>query len=149
MSIPEPPPTPFLVVDASVSLKWALDDEDGVVQAVALRDAAIAGRFEMVAPSLWLYEVTNGLITAVQRKRLATETGEQALQHIFTVGVRLADPPIANVYQLSLQYKLAAYDAAYLALAESLGAPLWTGDRRFYEAVRDSADFVHWIGDYT
>ena len=30
-----------VVVDASVSLKWALDDEEHVEQAVALRDAAI------------------------------------------------------------------------------------------------------------
>ena len=43
---------PYAVVDASVSLKWALDDEEAVAEAVALRDAAIDGRFEMVAPSL-------------------------------------------------------------------------------------------------
>jgi hypothetical protein len=30
-----------VVVDASVSLKWALNDEEYVEQAVALRDAAI------------------------------------------------------------------------------------------------------------
>ncbi|MBI2323132.1 MAG: hypothetical protein HYU88_13815 [Chloroflexi bacterium] len=42
--------SPYVVVDASVSLKWALDDEAHVGKAVALRDAAIRGRFAMVAP---------------------------------------------------------------------------------------------------
>ena len=148
MSIGERQPTPYLVVDASVSLKWAMDDEDSVVQAVALRDAGIAGRFEMVAPSLWVYEITNGLVTAVRRGRLTPEIGEQALQHLLALGVRIADPPAADIYQQSLRHQLAAYDAAYLALAEALSAQLWTGDRRFYTTVRDTVGFVHWIGDY-
>jgi hypothetical protein len=34
---------PYRVIDASVALKWALDDEEAVTQAVALRDAALRG----------------------------------------------------------------------------------------------------------
>jgi predicted nucleic acid-binding protein len=139
---------PYLVVDASVSLKWALDDEDSVPQAIALRDAAIAGHFVMVAPSLWLHEVANGLVTAVRRGRVAPDVGEQALISLLALGVRAADPPTEDVYRQSLHYQVAAYDAAYLTLAQALDAPLWTGDRRFYEAVRTSVPFVHWIGDY-
>jgi len=60
-----------VVVDASVSLKWALNDEEYVEQAVALRDAAIfERRFQMFAPSLWLYEIVNGLRVAVRRGRI-------------------------------------------------------------------------------
>jgi predicted nucleic acid-binding protein len=138
----------YLVIDASVSLKWALDDEDGVAEAVALRDDAITGRFEMVAPSLWLYEVTNGLVTAARRGRIAPDIGSRALSSLLSLGIRLVDPAADDVYQQSLDHQLAAYDAAYLALAEALGTQLWTGDRRFYAAVRDSVDVVHWIGDY-
>lgn len=141
--------TRYVVVDASVSLKWALDDEDAVAEAIALRNAAIADEFEMVAPSLWSYEVTNGLIVAVRRRRLESEEeGMQALSHILGLGVRLADPENIVVYDYALRYGIAAYDAAYLALAETLEAPLWTGDRPFYEAVRNTTTLVHWIGDY-
>ena len=138
----------YVVVDASVSLKWALDDEESVSQAIALRDAALDGRWRMVAPSLWVYEVTNGLLTAVRRQRLTASTGLQALGLLQAVGVRLADPEAKDVYEMGCQYHVAAYDAAYLALATSLRADLWTGDRKFYEAVRDSASFVRWIGEY-
>ena len=56
MNVTGAPVRPFVVVDASVSLKWALNDEETISQAVALRDDALAGRSEMVAPSLWVYE---------------------------------------------------------------------------------------------
>lgn len=148
MSDSEAEAHPFVVVDASVSLKWVLNDEDAVAQAVALRDAAIAGRFEMVAPTMWLYEVMNGLLTTVRRGRLAAELGAQALGHLLALRVRLADSPPEDIYAQALRHDVAAYDAAYLALAAALRAPLWTGDRCFYDAVRDRADFVHWIGDY-
>ena len=141
-------PDPYLVVDASVSLKWALNDEDAVEQAIALRDDALAGQFQMVAPSLWLYEITNGLVTAVRRARLAPDLGAQMLDLLQALGVCMVDPSSADVYQQSLHYGIAAYDAAYLALAEALGAPLWTGDHRFYETVRNTTRLIHWIGDY-
>jgi predicted nucleic acid-binding protein len=138
----------YRVVDASVSLKWALDDEDAISEAAALRDEAIRGQFEMVAPSLWLYEVVNGLVTAARRGRVTQDAGRQALVHMLEISVRLADPEARDVYQTALRYGIAAYDAAYLALAEALRAPLWTGDRRLYEAVSPSTSFVRWIGDY-
>ena len=140
---------PLVVVDASVSLKWALDDEDAVAQAVALRHDALAGRLQLTAPSLWLYEVTNGLVVAARMNRLAGELGAQLLRHILGLRVvRLADPDPDAVYAASLRHRIAAYDAAYLALAETLGVPLWTGDRRFYEAVGPAVPLVRWVGDY-
>jgi predicted nucleic acid-binding protein len=36
-----------------------------------------------------------------------------------------------------------AYDTAYLALAERYGAPLWTADRRFWNAAHERFPWVH------
>jgi len=52
------------------------------------------------------------------------------------------------ILKLSLAHNLAAYDAAYLALAESEGCELWTGDRPFYQAVKDGLPRIKWLGDY-
>jgi len=140
---------PYVVVDASVALKWALDDEEYVAQAVALRDDWIyRGKHRPVAPSLFYYEVINGLRTAVLRERITQEIGAELLKNLLAVGVRLVDPEAGRIYQLSCDLRIAAYDAAYLALAEALDCPLWTGDRPFYEAVHDGAPRVRWIGDY-
>lgn len=138
-----------IVVDASVSLKWTLDDEDSVQQAVALRDAAVfERRFQMCAPSLWVYEVTNGLRVAVRRGRISQETGEKALRYLLALNVRLVDPDPVEVYRVASHYDIAAYDAAYFALAESLDVILWTGDERLYAVLKGQTQRVKWIGEF-
>jgi len=51
------------VVDASVILKWVLGDERESDQdkALDLLNAWVEGRAELLAPSLWEYEVGNFL----------------------------------------------------------------------------------------
>ncbi|MGH2461579.1 MAG: type II toxin-antitoxin system VapC family toxin [Chloroflexota bacterium] len=80
------------VVDSSVSLKWILDDEECVDQAIALRDTAIEGLVEVVAPSLWIFEVTNGLVVATRRGRLSDDESTRSVDLLQRIGVRLADP---------------------------------------------------------
>ena len=135
-------------MDASVSLKWALNDEAEVRAANALRDTAILGRFRMVAPTLWLYEVTNGLTVATRRQRISRVCAEVALRDLMALGVRFADPAATAIYDDAMRHGVGGTDAAYLALARVLGVVLWTGDRRFFETVRSAARFVRWIGDF-
>jgi predicted nucleic acid-binding protein len=138
----------YVVVDASVSLKWALDDEDCVEQAVALRDDAIRRQIRLLAPSLWLYEVTNGLVSATRRRRISVEQGRSALELLMSLGVGFADPEATDCYRAAVDLGVASYDAAYLALADDLGTVLWTGDKKFWEAVRSKTENVRWIGDF-
>ena len=42
----------------------------------------------------------------------------------------------------------AAYDAHYLALAQSVGCDLWTADERFYRAASPSIENVRWLGEF-
>ena len=135
------------VVDASVSLKWALDDEEDVERAVALRDAAVEGAFQLVAPSLWAYEVVNGLVSASRRVRVDPSLSAAVIDALFSVGVRLVDPAPAHVYEVATRWGLTAYDAAYVALAEALRCPLWTADGPLRGACRNH-EFVRWIGEF-
>jgi predicted nucleic acid-binding protein len=137
-----------VVVDASVALKWVFDDEDAVTQAVALRNDAIDGRFGLVAPSLWLYEVTNGLASAERRGRMDVRIGRRSLGHLMGLGIELVDPEPEATYEKAVAYGLSAYDAAYVALAGALETSLWSGDRGLCNAVAEPPGLVHWIGDY-
>ena len=54
-----------------------------------------------------------------------------------------------RAFQLASQLKQsAAYDAHYLALAESFGCELWTADEKFYRAASPSIDKVRWIREF-
>lgn len=140
-----------VVIDASVALKWLFDDEDGVVQALALRDRYLSDpvSFPLLAPSLWRYEVINGLWVATCRGRLSEDEAQEALADLLEIGVELIEPEGTRMLQLAKEYGIAVYDAAYLAVAEMTGCLLWTSDRPFFEAVRKRRDDVDWIGEYT
>jgi len=137
------------VVDASVMLKWQLDDEEAVAPALALRDDFLLhGRVGLAAPFLLIFELTNGLLTATRRGRLSRDQAEEGLALLLGAGVRLMAVDAARVFSLSLRWKLTAYDGAYLSLAEKLDGQVWTGDRAFYTACRGKGSRVRWIGDY-
>lgn len=138
----------YQVVDASVSLKWVLDDEVEVAASVALRDSAARKRIQMLAPSLWIYEVINALWVARRRGRLDGRQSRLALRLLRGLGVRMVDPEPEDCLEIAARLEISGYDAAYIALAEALGAELWTGDRKLFEQTRGKSEVVRWIGDY-
>ncbi|RJX23312.1 MAG: PIN domain-containing protein [Ammonifex sp.] len=138
------------VIDASVALKWALDDQDAVEQAIVLRDRYLADplNFPLLAPTLWIYEIVNGLWVAVRRQHLPQEELRSTLDDLLSIGVELVTPYVHRIAELALSYDLAAYDAAYLAVAEETGMPLWVGDRTFFAKVLGRCEKIRWIGDF-
>ena len=127
-----------LVVDAGLALRLVLPGpEQARLQALAAewrRDGAA-----LVAPDLWLYEVTSALAKAVHFEVLTDDEGRRALGLLHRLEVRLTPPDAA---QAALAYdwtrrlrRAGAYDSFYLALAETLGVDLWTTDRRLRAAV--------------
>jgi len=138
-----------IVVDASVVLKWQLDDEEEVAKAVALRDDFLLhGRGNLAAPTLLVYELTNGMLTATRQGRLSRNQAEEGLATLLAAGIRLMTVDSSKIFSLSLQWKVSAYDGTYLAVAEKLDSEVWTGDRAFYNACRRKGSRVRWIGDY-
>ncbi len=137
------------VVDASVVLKWQLEDEMAMPQALVFRgDFLLHGRRSLAAPSLLAFELTNGILTAVRRGRLARNLAGQALRLLLAAGIRMLPVDPLQVLALSVRWRVSAYEGAYLALAEELDSEAWTGDRAFYTACRKRGSRVRWIGDY-
>ena len=142
-----PPP---IVVDASVVLKWQLEDEEAVAKAVALRDDFLLhARVNLAAPTLLVYELTNGVLTAMRRGRLSRNQAEEGLATLLAAGIQLMAVDPSRIFSLSLLWKISAYDGTYLATAEKLDSEVWTGDRAFYTACRRRGSRVRWIGDYS
>ncbi len=137
-----------IVVDASVMLRAFLRDEEDTAQVDRLLDDHADGRLVLVAPILLKCEVANALRTAAVRQRISPDDARNALRVVLAAPVLYydSDALIEEAFDLSLRYGRSAYDSLYLALAQHLRVPLFTGDRKLYNALSDS--LIRWIGDY-
>jgi predicted nucleic acid-binding protein len=127
-----------LVVDASFAYRLILP---GPQQAEyrSLVVQWLKDGHELLAPTLWLYEMTSALCKAVRFRELTLEEGERALGLARALGVALVSPDsdqtrAAFHWTVKLN-RAAAYDSFYVALAEGLGCTLWTADRGLCNAV--------------
>jgi len=136
-----------MIVDASVILSAFFPDEDQA-QAQSLIREHVMGRVPLVAPTLLLYEVTNAVVQARRRGRISDEQAGKILTSFEGLGIDLRPVTWQQVLPLALRFDRSAYDAAYLALAETSEQSLITGDRRLYNAVHEHLDWVQWMGDY-
>ncbi len=111
----------MIVVDASVALSGLLND--GLAREVLATD-------QLHAPHLVDSEVASGLGRRVASGRVEAEDGWTALDTWRRLGItRYAVHPLLDrVWQL--RDNVSAYDAGYVALAESLSCALVTADAR-------------------
>ena len=138
-----------LVVDACVVAKWQLDDEGETAAALALRDDfLVAQEVELHAPTLLTYELTNVIHNAARKARLEPALAEEALSNLLACPIQLHSPEPLRVLAIARECAVAAYDAAYVAVAEQLGAELITADRPLYRRATKRFRWVRWIGEY-
>ena len=139
-----------LVIDASTAAKWQLSEESEAGRARDILQDYSTGKVTFLAPRIWHYEIANIFNKAVSTKRLTEEEGQQALQALLTLDIEFVEfPTPVDAYRLARTYQRSVYDSLYLAAAQTNGSPLWTGDRKLYNAVKDRFSFVKWIGDYS
>lgn len=141
----------MLVLDASVAIKWYLDDEDHVAEAEAVLDLYRQGRVRLIAPDHIRFEVANAIRTAVRIGRVTAEQGSQAIRdflewRIPTVG---SDTLLLYGYDYALRFDCALYDGLYLALADMTGIALVHADRRLQNSLAGRFPSAIWIADYS
>ena len=119
------------VIDASVAIKWVID-EDGTPEALALRRHALA------APDLLIPECANILWKKVRRGELAPDEAVLAARLLARADVDLM--PMRSFLEAATRIAVAldhpAYDCVYLALAEADGLTFITADERLLRKAR-------------
>ena len=129
---------------------WAVS-EPYTTQALALAERWGREGIRLLAPCLLLAEVTNALYKRVLRGEMSLPTAQAALEVVLSFDIELREEPGLARRALSLASRLqraTTYDCHYLALAEHHDCPLWTGDRRFYNAIHRAQPRVQWVGAY-
>jgi len=133
-----------LVLDSSAVLAWLLDEEAGEAMTAAMTRAAILGA---IVPSLWFYEIANGMQMAVRRKRIDAKYRDDALArlHRLRITADALSEDVVWTASLSLaeRHGLTVYDAAFLELAQRRRLPLATLDASLASAARkDGVELV-------
>ena len=125
----------MIVLDASAALDWLLQTSAG--QRIETR---IYSQHESLhAPHLLDLEVAQVLRRLVREGAVSAHRVDQAIEDL--LDLRITRYPhfllLPRIWQL--RHNLSAYDAAYVALAERLGARLLTRDSRLASASGHAA----------
>lgn len=127
----------MMVVDASALVVALVDD--------TARGRSLRGRLVTTvsahAPDLVNCETLSSLRQLYRSDRISEAGYRQAVTGLARVAVDRV-PTAAFIERIAeLDDNVTAYDAAYVALAESLGCPLLTADRRLANAPGPRCDF--------
>ena len=120
-----------LVVDASVAIKWVVEEAGSKVAVGLLGGPALS------APDLLMPECANILWKKVRRGELTPEEAALVAELLQRAAVELVPtrPLIPAALALAVRLDHPAYDCAYLALAVDRGHPFVTADERLVRVV--------------
>ncbi|MDA1107141.1 MAG: type II toxin-antitoxin system VapC family toxin [Proteobacteria bacterium] len=128
---------PKLVLDCSVTMAWAFDDEN---DAYADGILTLLEQGQALAPSIWPLEVANTLLMGERRGRLTEAKTRWFIGKLkglrVTVDAVGPNQIFGTLLSLAREHKLSSYDAAYLDLALREGLPLATRDQKLRLAAR-------------
>lgn len=127
------------VVDLSFSAGW-FQPSQAHAEGERLLKSHLNGDVSLVCPSIWSCETLNLLATGFRRGTLTEEQADMGLDLLNALHVRIdeshSDMVRTRLHRFARQFKLTAYDAAYLELADRLQIPLFTRDDDLLDAAK-------------
>lgn len=125
----------MIVLDASAMLEWLLRTPCGL----QIRKRALPSIDYIYAPHLVYIETVQSLRKSVRVQTIPQIRGQEAVDDLLDFPLNVYDhhPFLPRIW--ALRNNASAYDAAYIALAEKLGAPLITCDSKLASIPGHSA----------
>ena len=119
-----------LVVDASVALAW-FEQGPQAEAALKIHDDIIRGVIAASAPDFLLVEAANILFW---RKKLDRKHIRAVLEKVFALGISFDETPLTgevlHLLPIMEEYRVSAYDAQYLYLAQKHHCKLVSFDKK-------------------
>ena len=125
----------MIVLDASAAVDWLVQ----TAAAQRIESRIFSRNQSLHAPELLDLEVAQVLRRLVREGTLSASRAEQAIQDLLDLRITRYPHPVLLPRIWQLRHKLSAYDAAYIVLAEKLGATLLTRDTKLASAAGHTA----------
>jgi predicted nucleic acid-binding protein len=132
------------VIDASIALKWALNEDDSAAAFEQLARWEAEG-IQPIAPSWIACEVANVLYRYVRGNHLTLEEAEALIDLALDPLEIQAEVPGDARRAIRIAHEVGderTYDAQYVALAERLSCELWTADRTFWRKAQQFHPYI-------
>lgn len=103
---------------------------------------------QIIAPTLFCYEVTNVFHRMSIAGQISLEDAEQLLEDALNLGISLYSDRALHKQAIALARNLnlpATYDAHYLALSKKFKAKFYTCDRRLFNRVKDTITWIYLV----
>jgi predicted nucleic acid-binding protein len=135
------------VLDSSVAFKWVVPELHSD-KALLLRDDYRNRVVQLIAPDIFLGEVTHALTRAERQKRITPTQGAQALADILNTPPLLVGyiALLPRAYEISSHHHVGVFDCLYVALAEREGCDLVTADDRMLKNLQPHFPFIVSLG---
>lgn len=107
--------------------------------ALALWEEWIAADLDICAPALLRHEVTSAIYRKAWRSLISWDDALAVLAQFLHLDLEVQEPPnlAQRAFELAREFaRPNTYDCFYLALAENLDCPLWSGDEHLFSAVK-------------
>jgi len=123
-----------LVVDASVVVKWFIEENDSD-KAILLRDKYIEGNVDFYVPSLLYFEVLNALKYSQLFNSSELNDAGESLENYGLKVVAIKNELRENMIKIALDHELSIYDACYLGLSIGLDKLFCTADEKIIKKL--------------
>ena len=125
-----------LIIDSSIGVKTIIPEHDSA-KAWQLQSDRRKGIHELLAPDLYLLEVSNILISAHRAGKVS------AMDLPFTYVEMFRQQPVIcpvtaylpSAFKIASQIRVSMYDAIYLAMSQQENCPLITADQKLINAA--------------
>ena len=129
---------PF-VLDASVAISWCFPNDPAEDTQYSRRILTLLETRDAIVPEIWGYEMANALyVSCSLRSRITGQQVQEFLERLKALPIRMERQDHWETVALeshARKWGVAAYDAAYLALALHRTLPLATSDQGLRNAA--------------
>jgi predicted nucleic acid-binding protein len=125
------------VLDASVAAKWFVrGGEADREQALFIRERHVSRQCRLILPEFGLLEIVNAIRYSPRAKEADGAAALELLHDLDLEVHPISWDLLRKANAIAWGYKIAVYDAVYVALAELLGFPLLTADEALLKKMK-------------